>query len=406
MSTEEQAPQHVQTGLSRATVLLMAAATGVTVASLYYCQPLLDAMSSSFGIAPATAGLLVTFTQVGYAVGLLLVIPLGDLLERRTLIVWLSAALVAALLLVAVSPTGTWLFAASLLVGLLSVVAQILVPLAATLAAPEERGAIVGTIMSGLLLGILLARTAAGLLAEAGGWRSVYVVAAACVALLTVALRRGLPRSPAMAATTYAGLLRSVGRLIVREPILRRRMLYGALAFAQFSVLWTALTGLLTAAPYHYSEAVIGLFGLIGAAGAASAQFAGRHADKGRALALTIGFGVLLGLSWIAMAAGRSHLVPLIVGIVVLDLGVQGVHVTNQSQIYTLAGEARSRVTSAYMTAYFAGGALGSWSATRVAAADGWRGVCLLGGGLAVVLLVAVIVGEASLRIRGRQPAS
>lgn len=384
--------------LHRSTVLLMAVATGLTVASLYYCQPLLHTMSQGLGIPHAAAGLLVTCTQVGYALGLFFVIPLGDLLERRRLVVNLSFGLVVALLLVAVAPTASWLFVASLLVGLLSVLAQILVPLAANLAAPAERGTVVGTVMSGLLLGILLARTVAGALAEVGGWRAVYVVAAALVLVLAVALRRGLPPSPATVTASYGGLLRSVARLVRTEPVLRRRMLYGALTFAQFSVLWTALTGLLVGAPYHYSEAVIGLFGLVGAAGAVSAQFAGRHSDKGHALHLAVGFAILLLVSWCAMAAGRNHLVPLIIGIVALDLGVQGVQVSNQSQIYAIPGEVRSRVNSAYMTTYFIGGSLGSWAATRVAAAHGWDGVCVLGGGIAVVLLLAIVVGEWTLR--------
>ena len=390
--------------LHRSTVLLMSVATGLTVASLYYCQPLLHEMSSGLGISDAAAGLLVTFTQVGYALGLFFVIPLGDLLERRGLIVTMSLGLVAALLLVAVAPTGAWLFGASLLVGVLSVLAQVLVPLAATLALPAERGRVVGTVMSGLLLGILLARTVAGALAELGGWRSVYVVAAVLMLALTLALRRGLPRSPAPVATSYLGLLRSVGQLVRAEPVLRRRMLYGALVFAQFSVLWTALTGLLVAAPYNYSEAIIGLFGLVGAAGALSAQFAGRHSDKGHTLRLATGFAILLAVSWVAMAAGRDHLLPLIVGIIALDLGVQGVHVSNQSQIYAIPGEARARVNSAYMTTYFIGGSLGSWAATRVAAHHGWSGVCVLGGAISVALVVAIVAGETTLRPVPRRP--
>lgn len=382
------------TRLSRSTVLLMAVASGLAVANLYYCQPLLDAMADDLHIDAGSAGYLVTLTQIGYALGLVFLLPLGDLLERRGLIVWLSAASVIGLALVAVSPSGYWLFATSLVIGALSTLAQVLVPLAASLASPEQRGTIVGTVMSGLLLGILLARTVAGLLAELGGWRLVYVVAAVGMAVLTFALRAGLPPSPPTTRTTYRRLLGSVLTLIRTQPVLRRRMLYGALTFAQFSVLWTALTGLLVAPPYGYSEAVIGLFGLVGAAGAAAAQGAGRFADRGHALRLSVGFSVALALSWIAMAYGRTHLWPLIVGIVVLDLGVQGMQVTNQSQVYALAEDARARINSAYMGAYFVGGAVGSLIATRVADAYGWPGVCWLGGGLSVLLMASVAVGE------------
>ncbi|WP_246104640.1 MFS transporter [Rudaeicoccus suwonensis] len=384
--------------LPRITVLLMAVATGLAVANLYYCQPLLEVIGSSLHISAGSVGTLVTLTQVGYALGLLFVLPLGDLLERRGLIVGMSFASVIALVATATAQNASWLFVASVAVGVLSVLAQVLVPLAASLAAPEERGTIVGTVMSGLLLGILLARTVAGLLAEVGGWRAVYVVAAVLMFVLTFALRRGLPRSEPTVSASYGALLASVGRLVRTEPVLRRRMLYGAVTFAQFSVLWTALTGLLSGPPYHYSELVIGLFGLVGAAGAFAAQIAGRLADRGHATALSVAFGVLLVVSWAATAFGRHDLLPLIVGIVLLDFGVQGMQVTNQSQIYTLAGDARARVNSVYMTAYFVGGALGSWVATRVASAYGWSGVCWLGGGLAVVLVVIVTGGEWSLR--------
>lgn len=384
-----------QPRLSRAVVLLMAVATGISVANLYYSQPLLDLISGDLGISTASAGALVTMTQIGYALGLLFVLPLGDLLERRGLILALSLACVGALILTATAQTAPWLFAASIVLGLLTVVAQVLVPLAATLAEPREQGTVVGIVMSGLLLGILLARTVAGLLAEVGGWRSVYWVAAVAMLVVTLALWRGLPVSRPTQRSTYGALMLSIGHFIRTEPVLRRRMVYGALTFFQFSVLWTALTGLLAGAPYRYSEGVIGLFGLIGVAGAL-AQLAGRYADRGRAVHLTVIFTGLLIASWLALALGKVSLAALVIGIVVLDAGVQGMQVTNQTQIYAISREGRARVNAAYMTSYFAGGAIGSLVSTRVAAAGGWVAVCWLGAAVAVAQLMFVVIGERS----------
>ncbi|PWJ27314.1 putative MFS family arabinose efflux permease [Branchiibius hedensis] len=383
-----------QPRLSRAVVLLMAVATGISVANLYYCQPLLELISGDLGISAASAGALVTMTQIGYALGLLFVLPLGDLIERRGLIVGLSLACVGALVLTATAQNAPWLFAASILLGVLTVVAQVLVPLAATLAEPQEQGTVVGIVMSGLLLGILLARTVAGLLAEVGGWRSVYWIAAVAMLAVTLALWRGLPQSRPTQRSTYGALMLSIGHFIRTEPVLRRRMAYGALTFFQFSVLWTALTGLLAGAPYHYSEGVIGLFGLIGVAGALAAQLAGRYADRGRALRLTVIFTGLLVVSWLALALGKASLAALVVGIVVLDAGVQGMQVTNQTQIYAISQEGRARVNAAYMTSYFAGGAIGSLVSTRVAASGGWVAVCWLGVAVAVAQLLLVALGE------------
>ena len=398
------APAEAASRVSRPLVLLMAVAAGVSVANLYYSQPLLDLIGRDLHIGSSAVGILVTVTQLGYAAGLLFVLPLGDLLERRTLIVGMTLATVVALVLTAFAQNEVWLLSMLLVVGLLSVVAQVVVPLAAALASDDDRGSVVGTVMSGLLIGILLARTLAGLLAEVGGWRSVYLVAAGISLVLAVGLWRGLPVSPPTVRTSYAGLLSSVVRLVRTEPVLRRRMLYGALAFAQFSILWTAITGLLSAAPYHYSEAVIGLFGLAGVAGAVAAPLVGRLADGGRQIYAAVGSGVILVLSWGLLGAGKASLLALLAGVVLLDLASQSLQVTNQSAIYTLAEDARARVNAAYMTAYFVGGAVGSWVATRVASTYHWSGVCVLGAALGVVLLVSVVIGETSLRRLAPQP--
>ena len=365
--------------VSRRLVLTFAIACGIAVATNYYAQPLLDRIAREFDVGAATAGLIVTASQLGYAAGLVLLVPLGDVLERRRLVVTVLTVTAAALVAAAAAPSIGVLLAAAACFGSTSVVAQILVPFAASLAGDEERGRVVGTVMSGLLTGVLLARTVAGLVAEVAGWRAVYVLAALSMLGLSLALHHVLPVSPPAERLGYGSLLRSVGRLVREEPVLRLRAAYGALTFAAFSVLWTSLAFLLARPPYGYGDAVIGLFGLLGAAGALAASVAGRAADRGHAARATgawvtaslVGFGVL--------TQGGDHLAAVVVGVLLVDLGVQGTHITNQSLIYRLRPEARSRLTTAYMTTYFAGGALGSAGSAWAYARSGWSAVCLLG---------------------------
>ncbi|MCW3480995.1 MFS transporter [Neisseriaceae bacterium JH1-16] len=374
--------------LSRPLVLLFAIACGTIIASLYYSQPLLATIAASFGRQPASVGYLVTLTQIGYAIGLVLVVPLGDALDRRRLIVGLLAASVGALLIAAFSPGFSAFAAASVLVGMTSCSAQLLVPFAASLSDERQRGRVVGTVMSGLLLGILLARTVSGLIAELAGWRAVYIAAAVLVALLTLGLARALPRDQRDIPFQYGALLKSLGTLIRTESALRERSLYGALAFACFSVFWTGLTFLLSQPPYGFSEGEIGAFGLAGAAGALSAGFAGRLADRGRGGVATVLCSGAILLSFAFIALGAHSLVALLVGVLLLDIGVQGLHISNQSVIYTLAPEMRSRITTVYLTSYFIGGAAGSSAASVAYAAAGWYGVCLAGAGFAGLLCV------------------
>jgi predicted MFS family arabinose efflux permease len=250
---------------------------------------------------------------------------------------------------------------------------------------------VVGTVMTGLLLGILLARTAAGFVAAAGGWRAIYVVAAVVVAVQAGVLWRVLPMSRQPSRLSYPRLLGSVLAVARRYPVLRRRSLVGGLGFGGFSVLWTSVALLLAAAPYRYGSATIGLFGLVGAAGALAAVFAGRLADRGHQRLVTRLTGALLAVSWLPMWLGRTSVVALVVGIVVLDFAVQGLHVTNQSQIYRLDADARSRVNSAYMTTYFVGGAVGSALSAVAYDAHGWAGVCVVGAGFGLATLMASV---------------
>ena len=378
-----------QADIGRGLTVLLAVACGLVVANLYYAQPLLHVLATSFGTSSSTAASIVTATQLGYAAGLLLLVPLGDLTERRRLVTGLLLV-VALALLGSAAATGVVLFEiAAVAVGVTSVVAQILVPLAADLARPARRGRVVGAVMSGLLLGILLARTASGLLEAVVGWRGVYLLAAVAMVVLSVVLLVTLPRSVPNAVGGYGSLLRSTIALFRGEVVLRRRAAFGALGFAAFSVLWTTLAFLLSGPPYRYSSAVIGLFGLAGAAGAVCASFAGRLADRGFARRATAMFALAVLVAFILIALGRQSLAALLAGIVVLDIGVQGMQITNQSLIYRLRGDARSRINSAYMTCYFLGGSAGSAAAGAAYQLGGWRGVCLLGGvlGLAMVLL-------------------
>jgi predicted MFS family arabinose efflux permease len=394
----------LETGISRALVLLLALTCGAAVANLYYAQPLLHTIAHAFSVSNGTAGLLVAITQAGYVLGLALLVPLGDLHERRRLIVTALVITAVALALDAAAPSFT-LFALGLgVIGLTAVVAQIVVPMSSSLASPDERGSVVGTVMSGLLIGILVARTISGLLAEALGWRAVFVIAAVAMLALAAVLRCVLPRVPPTERLPYSQLLRSILDLVRGEPLLRQRMLIGATAFGCFSVLWTSVAFLLAGPPYHYGNAAIGLFGLAGLAGALAAPVAGRLSDRGHGRIAMTGSILVLLLSWGVLAFGKSSVVALIVGIALLDLGVQAMHISNQSAVYSLHGKARSRLTTAYMVAYFLGGVALSAATSALYAAGGWGAVCALGAGTAVFGLLAWLITEYAMT--GRLPVS
>ena len=380
-------------GISRRMLVVLAVACGVVVANLYYAQPLLPDIGRDLHASSTLTSAVVVLTQLGYAAGLVLIVPLGDRLERRRF-VWVTL-LVTAVALAGAAAAGSIgvLLAALLAVGVTSVIVQVLVPLAADLAGEAERGRVVGTVMSGLLIGILGSRTISGLVGQAGGWRAIYVVAAVLMVVVAAALRHELPVSQPKGDLAYGALLASVGRLFAEEPLLRRRSSYGALAFGSFSVLWTSIGFLLAAPPFNYGSAEIGLFGLAGIAGAVCASAAGRLADRGRQRPATAIFLVATALSFALLLLGAHHLVVLVLGVVVLDFGVQGAHVSNQSVVYKLRPEARSRITTVYITSYFLGGALGSLCAAALWSATGWVGICALGAVLPLIAL-ALWVGE------------
>jgi predicted MFS family arabinose efflux permease len=383
-------------------VALFAVACGISAANLYYAQPLLPQISRDLHVGSGSSALVITAAQIGYGVGLALIVPLGDIIVRRRLVPGILVVAAAALFAASAAPDITVLIIAVTIAGLCSVAAQILVPFAASLATDQERGRVVGTVMSGLLLGILLARTFSGLIAQAAGWRTVYVVAGGVVLVLSGLLHRRLPGEERRQSMVYSELLGSVIHLMRTEPLLRLRSAIGGLAFATFNVIWTSLAFLLVAAPYHYGQAVIGLFGLLGAAGALAASFSGRLADRGHerwvtggSLAITVGAIALL-------AVGAHQLWALIAGIVIGDLGIQAVHIQNQQLIFGIEPSARSRLNTGYMVTYFIGGAIGSATTGLVYAADGWSGVIVLGACYSGAALVLWLVSEVVRRRSGR----
>ncbi len=372
--------------LSPKLLWLMATACGVSVANAYYNQPLLGTFALYFHAQPWQAGLVATAAQVGYGAGIFFFLPLGDLMERRGLVVALVYVCAACLVAMAVAPTLPLLIAAQSLVGLSSISPQILIPLGAEMVPPEQRGKLIGTLMSGLLCGVLLARTVAGLVADHFGWRVLYAVAAVLMLILGFCLRASLPHRSAVLRMPYAQLMRSMLELLRTQPILRRASLVSALSFAVFTAFWATLSFLLMER-FHEGASEAGLFGIVGLIGAAGAPWAGRLSDRkgagftiALALLLTALAFVIMGL-WVTMAG-------LIVGVLLMDLGVQSIQVAAQASVISLLPEARSRLNTLYMVARFGGGAAGSalgalaWSWAR------WPGVCLFCLGTSVAALL------------------
>ncbi|WP_049793555.1 MFS transporter [Conexibacter woesei] len=369
-------------------MLLFAVACGLAVGNAYYSQPLLDQIAATFAIDHAAIGVVVTLTQVGLGLGLLLIVPLGDVLNRRRLVVTQLLAGVAALVVVGTSSSVAVLLIGMAALGAASVVTQVLVAYAAALSTPDRRGRAVGVVTSGVVVGILLARTLAGAITELAGWRAVYLVSAALTLIVAGLLLRVLPREERRPqAIPYARLVRSSVTLLATVPLLRVRAVLALLVFAAFTTLWTALVLPLSAPPHSLSHATIGLFGLAGAAGALAAVRAGRLADRGLGQRTTGVALALLLVSWLPIALLDVTLLALVAGVVLLDLAVQAVHVTNQSMILAANPEARSRVTAAYMVFYSIGSAAGSIAATATYAAAGWTGVCVQGAAISALAL-------------------
>ncbi len=388
--------QEMPTGL----IALMAVACGLSVAGLYYAQPLAGPIGLSLGLHQAAVGLLVTLAQLGYVAGLILVVPLGDLVENRRLIVLTVASGAAALALAALAPNAQVFLVASLLVGMGSVSAQMLVPVAVHLSRPSARGRVVGEVMSGLLAGILLSRPAASLIDAAFGWRAVFAAAAVAMLALAVILRRWLPRRQPEADHSYGQLLLSMAGLLRNTPVLQRRAAYQACMFGAFSAFWTTAPLLLEGRVYRYGQTAIALFALAGASGALIAPVAGRLADRGLTRPATGGAFAAVALCWLMSAfagvGGRVWL--LVLAALFLDLGVQTSQVVGQRAIYSHAKEALSRLNGLYIALLFVGGAVGSAAGAALYAVGGWPAADALVGGfclLAFGLYATEFIGRA-----------
>ncbi|MDE1183870.1 MFS transporter [Paraburkholderia sp.] len=363
----------------RALLLLLATIAGVAVANIYYNQPLLDNFRQSFPGSASWIGTVPAVTQLGYACGMLLLAPLGDRFDRRMLILLKIAGLCVALIFAASATTLGVLIGASLAIGILSTIAQQAVPFAAELAPASKRGQAVGTVMSGLLLGILLARTAAGFIAEYFGWRAVFGTSVVALLGLAVVIAMRLPRSQPTSSLPYAKLLGSMWHLTVELRGLREASLTGAALFAGFSIFWSVLALLLAGAPFHLGPQATGLFGIVGAAGAMAAPFAGKFADRRGPRAIITLSIALVAASFVIFGVSGASIAGLVIGVIVLDVGVQAAQISNQSRIYALKPDARSRVNTVYMVAYFIGGAAGSAVGAAVWPAFGWVGVSVAG---------------------------
>ncbi|GGQ70058.1 MFS transporter [Kitasatospora griseola] len=375
-------------------VALLAVSTGMTVANLYYAQPLLAKLAEVFHVGTTTAGALVTVTQIGYVLGMLFLVPLGDRVEKRRLVALLLVVTTVAMAVAGTAGSFAVLLVASLVSGATSVVAQILVPFAASLAPDHARGRIVGRVMAGLLAGTLLSRTLSSLVAGAAGWRVVYLGSAALTALLAVALYRALPAHAATTDLPYHQVLRSTVRLVRTHPALLKRGLYQAAVFGSFSAFWTTVSFQLTGPAFGYSEAGVGVFALVGAAGALVAPLAGRWADRGfgrpltgAALLVASGSAVLAGL-------GGHSIVLLALAAILLDVAVQTTLILGQHVVYQLDPGARARLNSVFIATFFLGGALGSEFGTVAFHAGGWWAVA----GFAAVLPLLPLVHWATNR--------
>lgn len=392
MSAKNQAVKNHPT-IERSTVWIMATACGMTVANLYYNQPLLGEFSRTFHVSPGQVGFIPTLTQIGYGTGMLLFVPLGDMSERRRLIVTMLGIAPLALVAAAVSPNITCLAVASLAIGLTSVATQIIIPLAAQLAAPHEQGKVVGNITSGVLIGVLLARTVSGYIGESLGWRGMFWLAAFLMMILAVVLAKSLPRSQPSFAISYSQLLRSLPKLIYEQPVLREAALVQAMLFGAFSAFWTTLVFLLEAPPYNYGSGVAGLFGLVGLVGAVAAPVIGRFADK-KSPRLAVRLAIAIQMSAFLIFGLFGHqLWGLIVGVILLDLGMQGAYISNQVRIFNLLPDARSRLNTVFMVTGYLGGAFGSSLGAQSWSLWQWNGVCLLGL-LMIVVALAVHFGK------------
>jgi predicted MFS family arabinose efflux permease len=363
--------------LSKKNVLFMAAATGLIVANLYYCQPLIVLIADEFKIPHADAGTITYLTQAGYAIGLFLMVPLGDKIERKSQILVTTFASVIALIIAATAQSYLILEIASLLIGITSIVPQLILPLAASLSAPEERGKVVGTIMSGLLVGILLSRTLSGFIGDVLGWRAMFWIASGLCLVLFFVIKKQFPYNKPIFNGSYGQLIGSLFTLIKEQPLLREATLINIFSFAQFGAFWTTMVLLLSDAPFNFNSTTIGLFGIVGASGALAAPLVGKFSDKGSSR-IAVGYGCLLiAFSFMIFYFSGSSVIGIIFGIIFIDIGLQGVHISNQTRVYSILPEARNRMNTVFMSFSFLGTAAGSAFGLFLWRLGGWQAVTL-----------------------------
>ncbi len=378
--------------LNRGTLWLMTIATGVVVGNNYYNQPLLGLMARDFGVSEGQISNIAMLTQVGFALGLLLIVPLGDMLKRKRLILADFGLIILSLVGMTIAPTVEWLLLASFMVGFTSVLPQLFVPMAAELATKEKQGAAIGMVMSGLLLGILLSRVVSGFVGDLWGWKVMYYIATGCMALLAGLIAWKLPDVHPSFKGSYGSLMKSLLHLTRTQPVLRLAAFRGAMGFAAFSAFWTTLVFHLEDAPFHAGAAVAGSFGIIGAVGALAAALVGRVAKKTAPFTIILWAIVMLCLSWCVFYIGGYTYAGMIIGVILLDLGLQSMHIMNQSSFFALNLGANNRLNTVYMFSYFIGGSAGTWLAAQAWKHGQWNGSVAIGFSFTLLALAAHLV--------------
>ncbi|BAY91111.1 MULTISPECIES: MFS transporter [unclassified Tolypothrix] len=384
MDFQEQSQSNDTTAFSnllanRTTVFTLAIACGLAIANVYYNQPLLADISRSFHISVQQVGFIPTLTQVGYATGLLFLVPLGDRLERKQLIIKMFGLLSCTLVAVAISPNIIWLGVASFLLGFSSIVAHLILPFVAQITPPNQRGKVIGTLMSGLIISVLLARSVSGFVGKLMGWPGIYWISAGVMIVLALAIRQQLPENRSSSQMSYPELMQSLAHLTYEQPVLREAAFNIALIFCAFNVFWVTLVFLLESPVYNYDSQVAGLFGLVGLVGAGTSSLVGRLVDKWGARRV-VGIALCCALSGFTILwLTGTHLMGLILGVIILELGMHSAYLSNQIRVYNLVPNAESRLNTVYMVINYSGGALGSLLGSYSWVIGQWNGVCALG---------------------------
>lgn len=389
VQTSEIETAHTKPELTKSLLWLITITTGIVVGNNYYNQPLLGLMAKDFQVTEAAISIIAMLTQVGFAVGLLFIVPLGDMVQRKKLILSIFLLIIASLMGMVLAPTLPLLYIASFMVGFSSVVPQMLVPLTAELSAPEKRSSSIGMVMSGLLLGILLSRVAAGFIGDIWGWKAIYYIAIGCMIALMLLLTVKLPDVKPTFKGHYGQLMHSLIHLTKTQPVLRLSAFRGALGFAGFSAFWITLVFHLEEAPFHAGSAVAGSFGLIGAVGALAASAVGKVAKRVSTYTIILVAIFMLLASWIIFYFGGYTYFGLILGVILIDLGLQSMHISNQSSFFALNIGATNRLNTVYMFSYFAGGSLGSYLASQAWKYFKWDGVVFTGLCCTLLVLIA-----------------